>query len=61
MELAVGLVTSSPPPTGGRHGTAAEQTTRTSWVLTFEGDKITNSRHYFDMLSMMQQLGVIPR
>jgi len=30
-------------------------------VLNFEGGKIKDSRHYFDMLSFLQQLGVIPR
>jgi steroid delta-isomerase-like uncharacterized protein len=47
-------------PSGAIPATGRQQTTRTSWVLTFDGDKITDSRHYFDMLSMMQQLGVIP-
>jgi hypothetical protein len=28
--------------------------------LNFEGGKIKDSRHYFDMLSLPQQLGVIP-
>jgi steroid delta-isomerase-like uncharacterized protein len=50
-----------PGPSGAIPATGRQQTTRTSWVMTFEGDKITDSRHYFDMLSMMQQLGVIPR
>jgi len=30
-------------------------------VLNFDGGKIKDSRHYFDMLSFLQQLGVIPR
>jgi len=29
-------------------------------VLNFDGGKIKDSRHYFDMLSFLQQLGVIP-
>ena len=29
-------------------------------VLTFAGDKIAETRHYFDMMTMMQQLGVVP-
>jgi steroid delta-isomerase-like uncharacterized protein len=29
-------------------------------VLTFEGDKIKENRHYFDMMGMLQQLGVAP-
>jgi steroid delta-isomerase-like uncharacterized protein len=47
-------------PGGAIPASGRQQTTRTSWVLTFDGDKITESRHYFDMLSMLQQLGVIP-
>jgi ketosteroid isomerase-like protein len=35
--------------------------TRAGWVLNFDGGKIKESRHYFDMLSFMQQLGVLPR
>ena len=41
--------------------TGKQQTTRTSWVLHFEGGKIKESRHYFDMLSFMQQLGLLPQ
>ena len=42
------------PPTGKR------QTTRAGWVLNFDGGKIKESRHYFDMLSFMQRLGILP-
>ena len=48
-------------PSGTIPATGKQQTTRSSWVLNFDGDKIKDSRHYFYMLSMMQQLGVIPR
>ena len=41
--------------------TGKQQTTRTSWVLNFDGGKIKASRHYFDMLSFMQQLGILPQ
>ena len=41
--------------------TGKQQTTRTSWVLNFDGGKIKASRHYFDMLSFMQQLGLLPQ
>jgi steroid delta-isomerase-like uncharacterized protein len=47
-------------PSGAIPATGRQQTTRAGWVLTFDGDKIKDSRHYFDMLSMMQQLGVLP-
>ena len=40
--------------------TGKQQTTRAGWVMSFESGKIKESRHYFDMLSFMQQLGVLP-
>jgi steroid delta-isomerase-like uncharacterized protein len=30
-------------------------------VVTVQGNKIKETRHYFDMMSMMQQLGALPR
>src|SRR5215210_8454933 len=47
-------------PKGTVPATVKQQTTRASWVLNFDGGKIKESRHYFDMLSMMQQLGILP-
>jgi steroid delta-isomerase-like uncharacterized protein len=41
--------------------TGKQQTTRSGWVLNFEGGKIKESRHYFDMLSFLQQLGALPQ
>jgi len=29
--------------------------------LNFDGGKIKESRHYFDLLSFMQQLGLLPQ
>ena len=46
-------------PSGTIAPTGKEQTTRAGWVLDFEGDRVKRSRHYFDMLSFMQQLGVL--
>ena len=40
--------------------TGKQQTTRAGWVMNFDSGKIDQSRHYFDMLSFMQQLGVLP-
>ncbi len=31
-----------------------------SWVFEFEGDKIKESRHYFDMVTFLQQIGAMP-
>ena len=47
-------------PSGTIPATGKQQTTRASWVLNFEGGKIKVSRQYFDMLSFLQQLGVLP-
>ena len=37
------------------------QTTRAAWVFDFDGDKIKESRQYFDMMSFMQQIGAMPQ
>lgn len=41
------------PPSGKSHITPA------SWVLDFDGDKIRDSRHYFDMVTLLTQLGAM--
>lgn len=48
-------------PTGTVQATGKQQTTRSSWVLNFDGGKVKESRQYFDMLSLMQQLGLLSR
>ena len=48
-------------PQGTVPATGKQQTTRASWVLQFDGGKIKESRNYFDMLSFMQQLGILPQ
>ncbi len=48
-----------PGPTGTIAATGKHQTTRAGWVLDFDGGRVKRSRHYFDMLSFMQQLGVL--
>ena len=37
------------------------QTTPSSWILEFEGEKIRESRHYFDMVTLLTQLGAMPQ
>jgi steroid delta-isomerase-like uncharacterized protein len=49
-----------PGPSGTLPATGKQQTTRSGWLLNFDGGKIKESRHYFDMLSFMQQLGALP-
>jgi steroid delta-isomerase-like uncharacterized protein len=46
---------------GDTPGTGRHQTTRSAWLLTFTGDAIIESRQYFDSLSFMQQLGLLPQ
>ena len=47
-------------PGGTVEATGKHQTTRAGWVLEFDDGKNTVSRHYFDMLSFLQQLDVLP-
>ena len=44
-------------PGGTIAPTGKQQTTRFGWVLEIDNGKLKQSRHYFDMLSFMQQLG----
>jgi len=30
-------------------------------VLRFDGERIREGRHYFDLLSLLQQLGIAPQ
>ena len=45
---------------GAIPATGKQQVTRACWVMDFAGGKLKESRQYFDMLSFLQQLGVIP-
>ena len=38
--------------------TGNSMVTQACWLMTIEDGKITGARHYFDMLSMMAQLGL---
>ena len=48
-------------PSGVIEATGKQQTTRSNFVMNIEGGKIGESRNYFDMLSFMQQLDVLPK
>jgi steroid delta-isomerase-like uncharacterized protein len=43
-------------PASGKH-----QETPAAFFLTFEGDKIKASRHYFDSLTLLKQIGAQPK
>ena len=47
-------------PAGTIQASNKRQTTRAVLVMNFEGDKIKQSRHYFDMMSLLQQIGALP-
>ena len=42
-------------PASGKH-----QETPAAFFFTFTGDKIEQSRHYFDSLTLLKQIGVQP-
>ena len=48
-------------PSGVIEATGKKQTTRSNFVMKFDGNKIGESKNYFDMLSFMQQLNVLPK
>ncbi len=50
-----------PSPGGTIPASGKHQTTPAAWVFEFEGDKVKESRHYFDMLSLMTQIGALPK
>lgn len=47
-------------PTGTIPASGKRQVTPSAWILTFEGEKIKESHQYFDMLSLLTQIGAIP-
>ncbi len=47
-------------PSGTIPASGRRQVTPSAWILTFEGEKIKESHHYFDMLSLLTQIGAIP-
>ncbi len=47
-------------PMGTIPASGKRQVTPAAWIFTFEGEKIKESNHYFDMLSLLTQIGAIP-
>ena len=47
-------------PGGAIPASGKRQITPAAWVFEFEGDKVKESRQYFDMLSLLKQIGAIP-
>ena len=48
-------------PSGVIEATGKPQTTRSSFLMNIEGGKIGESKNYFDMLSFLKQLDVLPK
>ena len=47
-------------PMGTIPASGNRQVTPSAWIFTFEGEKIKESRHYFDMMTLLTQIGAIP-
>ena len=47
-------------PMGTIPASGKRQVTQAAWVFDFEGDKIKESRHYFDMVTLLVQIGAMP-
>ena len=48
-------------PGGTLPASGKRQVTRAALVSMFRGNKIRESHHYFDMMTLLQQLGAVPR
>ncbi len=44
-------------PSGTIPASGKRQVTPAAWICTFEGDKVKETHHYFDMMALLQQLG----
>lgn len=47
-------------PMGTISASGKRQVTYSAWIFNFEGEKIRESRHYFDMMSLLTQIGAMP-
>jgi steroid delta-isomerase-like uncharacterized protein len=47
-------------PAGTIPASGKRQSTQAAWVFDFEGDRVKESRQYFDMMSFLQQIGAMP-
>jgi len=48
-------------PGGTIPASGKRQVTRAAWIAIVEGGKIQESRQYFDMMALLQQLGAAPQ
>ena len=47
-------------PMGTIPASGNRQVTYSAWIFNFEGEKIKETRHYFDMMSLFTQIGAFP-
>jgi steroid delta-isomerase-like uncharacterized protein len=47
-------------PGGTIPASGKRQKTPSTWVFDFDGERVKESRHYFDMLTFLQQIGAAP-
>jgi steroid delta-isomerase-like uncharacterized protein len=47
-------------PAGTVPASGKRQRTPAAMILTFQGDKVKEIRHYFDMVTFLQQIGAMP-
>ncbi len=47
-------------PMGTIPASGRRQVTPAAWIFTFEGEKIKESHHYFDMMTLLTQIGAMP-
>ena len=47
-------------PNGSVPASGKAFTLLTAWTIDVENDKITSSRHYFDILTLLEQIGAAP-
>ena len=48
-------------PAGTIPASGKSQTTPAAWILEYDGDKVKESRHYFDMVTFLTQIGAMPQ
>ena len=48
-------------PQGTLPASGKRQKTPAAFFFTFEGDKIKESRHYFDSMTLLKQIGAQPK
>lgn len=48
-------------PGGTIPASGKRQVTPSTWVFDFEGERIKESRHYFDMVTFLSQIGAMPQ